>query len=81
MALRQWSLQTTAMLTHMSCQVQLFRMHLELQSLGRIRLLIVLYRQGRMLNMVVAADEDEDVWAFNNGEKWGDEPPADEGDD
>jgi len=30
---------------------------------------------------LVAADEDEDVWAFNNGEKWGDEPPADEGDD
>ena len=30
---------------------------------------------------LVAADEDEDVWAFNNGKKWGDEPPVNEGDD
>ena len=30
---------------------------------------------------LVAADEGEDVWAFNNGEKWGDEPPVDEEDD
>ena len=30
---------------------------------------------------LVAADEGEDVWAFNNGEKWGDEPPIDEEDD
>jgi hypothetical protein len=30
---------------------------------------------------LVAANKDEDVWAFNNGEKWGDEPPVDEGGD
>ena len=30
---------------------------------------------------LVAADEDEDIWAFNNGEKWSGEPPVDEGDD
>ena len=30
---------------------------------------------------LVAAEKDEDVWAFNNGEKWSGEPPADEGDD
>ena len=30
---------------------------------------------------LVAADEGVNVWAFNNGEKWGDEPPIDEEDD
>ena len=29
---------------------------------------------------LVAAAKDEDVWALNNGKKWGDEPPVDEGD-
>ena len=29
---------------------------------------------------LVAADENDDVWAFNNGKKWGEEPPVDEGD-
>jgi hypothetical protein len=30
---------------------------------------------------LVAADESENVWAFNNGEKWGEEPPMVEDDD
>lgn len=30
---------------------------------------------------LVAGGDDEDVWAWNNGEKWGDELPVDEDDD
>ena len=29
---------------------------------------------------LVAADDGENVWAFNNGERWGDEPCVDEED-
>jgi len=30
---------------------------------------------------LVAADKNEDVWAWNNGEKWGDNLLTDENDD
>ena len=30
---------------------------------------------------LVAAGEEENVWAWNNGEKWGDELPTEEEDD
>jgi hypothetical protein len=36
---------------------------------------VVQTRKDRDHGGLVAADDEEDVWAWNNGEKWGDEPP------
>lgn len=39
---------------------------------------IVQARKDDETGGLVAADEEENVWAWNNGEKWGDELPMDE---
>jgi hypothetical protein len=42
---------------------------------------IVRAAKDKMTGGLIAADEEENVWAWNNGEKWGDELPVDENED